>query len=119
MLVPHMAAVTKKRSGFGDILRRELETQAVSTRELARRLTAEEPQKLENVRRALIRYINGEHAPNDDTREAIAVALSVDFEVFAEDAVMQERRAKIADALQPLADVLLDIAVEVAREGRE
>ena len=111
-------AMKKRRSGFGEILRRELETQAVSTRELARRLTADEPHRLENTRRTLIRYINGDHYPNDHTREAIAAALSVDFEVFAEDAVMQERRAKIADALEPLADALLAIAVEVAREGR-
>lgn len=112
-------ATVRKRSGFGDILRRELDSQQVSTRELARRLTADEPNRLESVRRTLIRYINGEVSPGSSAREAIAEALSVDYDLFAEDAVMHERRAKIANALLPLADALLDIAVEVAKEGHE
>lgn len=109
-----MATVTRRRSGFGDILRRELDGQNVSIRELARRLTLGEPDRLENVRRSLGRYISGEVAPGTDAREAISDALGVEYEMFAEDAIRNARREKVLDALAPLADVLLDLAVEVS-----
>lgn len=114
-----MATVSRKRSGFGDILRAELDRQDVSTRELARRLTVDHPEKIENMRRTLIRYIRGENAPGKPARQAIADALSVDAEVFAQEAVNQVRRDKVLNALAPLADVLLELAVEVARERDE
>lgn len=109
-----MATVARRRSGFGDILRRELDDQSVSIRELARRLTIGEPDRLENVRRSLGRYISGEVAPGTEARESIAEALGVDYEIFAEDAIRHARREKVIDALAPLADVLLDLAIEVA-----
>lgn len=103
----------RPRSLFGEILRRELESQGVSNRELARRLTADDPAKLENCRRSLIRYIRGEVMPSETMRDAIAEALDVDPSVFADDADRAARRDRVMDALAPLADVLLDIAVEI------
>lgn len=109
-----MAVTTRRpRSLFGEILRRELETQGVSNRELARRLTADEPEKIENCRRSLIRYIGGEVIPSPQMREAIASALDIDPAVFDEAADRAARRERVMDALAPLADVLLDIAVEI------
>lgn len=114
-----MAAVARKRSGFGTILRRQLDANGVSTRELARRLTAAEPDRIENMRRSLIRYIQGEVAPGPGMRDAIADALGIHRTVFAEDSIRTVRRERVLDALQPLADVLLDLAVEVGNETRE
>lgn len=111
-----MATMTRRRSGFGEILRRELDEQGVSVRELARRLTVEQPEKLENMRRSLGRYISGEVSPGQSARETIAEALSVDHEIFAEEAVHTARREKLLDALAPLADVLLELAIEVASD---
>lgn len=111
--------VGRDRSGFGTLLRRQLDAQDVSTRELARRLTASEPERIENTRRSLIRYIQGEVAPGPEMRDAIAAALSVDSSVFAEDLIRSVRRERVLDALQPLADVLLDLAVEVGNETKD
>lgn len=111
-----MATSTKRaRSGFGTILRRELDAQGISTRELARRLTREEPDSIENMRRTLIRYMQGT-SPGESRREAIARELGIDAAVFAEDKIRNERRDRVLDALAPLADVLLELAIEVARE---
>jgi transcriptional regulator with XRE-family HTH domain len=109
-----MAATTtrRQRSLFGEILRAELEHQRVSTRELARRL-AETPDKLENQRRTLIRYMSGAVLPGPQAREAIAAALGISPDVFAEDADRAAKRERVIDALAPLADVLLDIAIEI------
>lgn len=114
-----MAVTTRTRSGFGEILRRELEANGVSTRELARRLTSEEPERLDNMRRTLIRYIQGSLSPRSQARDAIAAALKVDSAVFAESAIHTERRNRVLDALKPLADVLLELAIEVAAEARD
>lgn len=112
-----MAAVTRRpRSLFGEILRQELEIQGVSQRELARRLS-DDASKIENTRRSLIRYISGEVMPSPQMRDAIAEALAIDPTVFAEDADRAARRGRVLDALAPLADVLLDIAIEI-RDGQ-
>lgn len=114
-----MATATKRpRTLFGEILRRELESQEVSTRELARRLTAGDPDRIENARRTLIRYIRGQVTPGEQAREAIAEALSIDASVFAEGTERREQHDRVRDALDYLADVLLDIAVQ-AREGQK
>jgi len=105
-------ATRKRRSYFGEILRAELDAQGVSIRELARRLTSDEA-KLENTRRSLMRYIQGEVAPGLEHREAIASVLGVDPAVFADDAQRTARRERILSAFEPLADVLLDIAIEI------
>ncbi len=105
-------ATRKRRSLFGELLRAELDTQGISIRELARRLTAEDESKLENVRRSLMRYVQGEVTPGVDHREAIAAALGIDPAIFADDAERAARRERILSALEPLADVLLDLAVE-------
>lgn len=110
-------SVRRPRSLFGELLRRELETQGVSQRELARRLTTADPARLENTRRSLIRYIAGEVVPSETMREAIAQALDIDPTVFADDADRAARRERVMDALAPLADVLLDIAIEI-RDGQ-
>ena len=47
------SATRRPRTLFGEILRQELDSQGVSIRELARRLTADEPEKIENTRREL------------------------------------------------------------------
>lgn len=112
----HMAGTTtKRRSLFGEILRGELEQQGVSTRELARRLAADEG-SAENTRRTLIRYLQGEVVPGQIMREAIAEALSIDPTVFDEGAERDARRERVLDALAPLADVLLDIVTEIREE---
>jgi transcriptional regulator with XRE-family HTH domain len=107
----------KNRSAFGDLLRSELDAQGVSIRELARRLSGEES-RVENVRRSLMRYVQGEVMPGVDAREAIADALGIDTNVFAEDAQSAARRDRILAALEPLADVLLEIAVETRDQER-
>jgi transcriptional regulator with XRE-family HTH domain len=114
-----MATTTarRQRSLFGEILKGELDLQKVSTRELARRL-AESPEKIENVRRTLIRYIRGEVLPGEQAREAIASALSIDPEVFAEDADRAAKRERVLDALAPLADVLLELVIDLRNEKR-
>lgn len=114
-----MATSTRRApSLFGEILRRELETQGISNRELARRLTAGDPEKLENTRRSLIRYIQGEVVPSEAMRDTIAAALSIDPSLFADDADRAEQLAKVRGALDNLAEVLLDIAVGV-RDGAD
>lgn len=105
----------RPRSLFGEILRAELERQGISTRELARRL-ADGPEKVENTRRTLIRYMRGEVLPGLQARETIAAALSLDPAVFADDADRAARRDRVLDALAPLADVLLQLATEI-RDG--
>jgi transcriptional regulator with XRE-family HTH domain len=113
-----MATATRRpRTLFGEILRQELDSQGVSIRELARRLTADEPEKIENTRRTLIRYMQGEVQPGVQAREAIAEALSIDPQVFADDADRAAKRERVLDALAPLADVLLELAIEI-RDGR-
>jgi transcriptional regulator with XRE-family HTH domain len=114
-----MAVATKRRSGFGDILRAELDAQDVSIRELARRLTAGQDDRLESCRRTLMRYVSGDVAPGMLARTAIANALGIDKSVFAEEREQQARREKLMLALEPLADVLLALAVEVGQQGRE
>lgn len=114
-----MATTTRKnRSLFGEILRSQLDTQGVSIRELARRLAADES-KLENVRRSLMRYIQGEVVPGPDQRVVIAAALGVDPAVFAEDAERAARRERILRAFEPLADVLLEVAIEIRDQEKE
>lgn len=109
-----MATTTPRRprSAFGDILRSELEAQEVSTRELARRI-ADSPDKIENQRRTLIRYIRGEVMPGQHARATIAAALGIDPALFADDADRAAKRERVLDALAPLADVLLDLAIEI------
>jgi transcriptional regulator with XRE-family HTH domain len=111
-----MATTARRpRSLFGEILRRELEAQNVSTRELARRLTAANPERIENMRRALIRYIRGEVAPGPDARLAIASALGIDPALFADDPVRERRREIIEGAVENLVDVLVE-AIQLANE---
>lgn len=105
-------ATRKRRSLFGEILRTELDAQGISIRALARRLTNDEA-KLENTRRSLMRYIQGEVAPGPEARMAIADALGIDPSIFADDAERTARRERIIAAFEPLADVLLDIAIEI------
>lgn len=106
-----MTAPRKRRSLFGELLRAELDTQGVSIRELARRLTPDGG-NLENTRRSLMRYIQGEVTPGVEHRDEIALAIGVDPAVFADDAERAARRTRILDALEPLADVLLELAIE-------
>lgn len=102
-------AARKRRGSFGRILRAELDEQNVSIRELARRV-AEEDGHVENVRRLLHLYLSGEVSPREEMRERIADALSIDPTVFAEDAERQAERERLIEALEPLADILLDVA---------
>lgn len=113
-----MAAVTRRpRSLFGEILRRELETQGVSVRELARRTSAD-PAKLENQRRSLIRYIRGEVEPGAAARDAIAGALSVAPSVFSVTPKRDRRREILEEAALNLVDALM-LAVELEQLGDE
>lgn len=109
------ATVRRPRSLFGEILRRELQDQGVSNRELARRLTVDEPEKLENVRRSLIRYIRGEVIPGEDARESIAQALSIDPSVFTDDAPRDRSREILEEAALNLVDALM-LAVKLEQE---
>jgi transcriptional regulator with XRE-family HTH domain len=110
-----MATKTRKRrSSFGRILRVELDTQGVSIRELARRLSGDpsDVRKVENARRLLQQYVAGEVSPGEEKRELIAQALSIDPAVFAENAEKQAERDRLMDALEPLADLLLELATQ-------
>lgn len=114
-----MATVMKRRSDFGQILRAELDAQDISVRELARRLVASgHDVKVESCRRALMRYISGDSSPGADARVSIAAALGIPVDAFTEDRERQIRHERVMDALAPLADVLLELAVEVGRTER-
>lgn len=104
-----MSAARKNRGSFGRILRSELDEQHVSIRELARRV-ADNAEKIESNRRLLHQYLSGEVSPRSEMRDRIADALSIDPSVFTEDAERQAERDRLIDALEPLADILLDIA---------
>lgn len=108
----------KRRTLFGEILRAELDGQGVSIRELARRLAGDEG-NLESVRRSLMRYVQGEVTPGVEQRQAIAEALAIDMAVFAEDTERAARRERILSALEPLADVLLELAIEQKERSNE
>lgn len=113
---------TKPRSLFGDILRRELDDKDVSVKQLARLIARERAagtdgdieNGIESVRRLLNKYLIGESSPEQPMRDTIARHLGSDPAVFADEAIQLERRRRIADALLPLADVLLEIATDVA-----
>lgn len=105
------AAARKKRGSFGRILRSELEEQGVSIRELARRV-AENEGHVESVRRLLHQYLSGEVSPRIEMRDRIADALMIEPSVFAEDAERQAERERLMDALEPLADILLEVATK-------
>lgn len=104
-------AARKKRGSFGRILRTELDEQGVTTRELARRL-APVPEKVESHRRLLHQYLSGGVSPRAEMRTRIADALAIDPDVFTEDAERQAERERLMDALEPLADILLDLATK-------
>lgn len=104
-------AAHKKHSSFSRILRSALDEQHVSTRELARRI-ASAPEKVESSRRLLHQYLSGEVSPRAEMRDRIAEALSIDPEVFTEDAEREAERERLLDALEPLADILLDVAIK-------
>lgn len=104
-------AARRNHSSFGRILRSELDDQGVTTRELARRL-APAPEKVESHRRLLHQYLSGNVSPRPDMRSRIAAALEIDPDVFTEDAERQAERERLTDALEPLADLLLDLATK-------
>ena len=104
-------AARKKRSSFGRILRSELDEQGVTTRELARRI-APAPDKVESSRRLLHQYLSGEVSPRAEMRIRIAAALAIDAAVFTEEAERQADREQLLDALEPLADILLELATK-------
>lgn len=104
-------AARKKHSSFGRILRSELDERNVSIRELARRV-AENEDKIESNRRLIHQYLSGSVSPRAEMRSRIAAALAIDPGVFTEDAERQAERERLIDALEPLADILLDIARE-------
>lgn len=103
-----MAVRVRPRSPFGDLLREALSEQGVTIRELARRLAKnDEFEVVDNKRRMLTRYIKGEVTPGPNVREAIADALDVPHDRFAEDRELEEQFRRLAEALMPLADELL------------
>jgi transcriptional regulator with XRE-family HTH domain len=119
----------RPRSLFGNILRRELDGKGVSVKQLARLIATERAVEagletaptgaVESVRRLLNKYLIGETSPEQPMRESIARHLGSDPAVFADEAIQLERRRRIADALLPLADVLLEIATDVATRAKE
>lgn len=110
---PHMTTATRRRRGsFGRILRSELEEKNVTVRELSRRIAAVEGSKPDNVRRLLHQYLAGEVSPRPAMRLRIANALAIDPGIFAEDTERQAEHERLMDALEPLADILLDLAVK-------
>lgn len=106
-----MATVVRKKHSFGRILRSQLDEQHISTRELARRL-APSPEKVESHRRLLHQYLSGDVSPRPEMRQRIADALAIDPAVFTEDAERQAERQQLMGALEPLADILLDLATK-------
>lgn len=104
-------AARKKHSSFGRILRTELDEQHVSIRELARRVANNE-EKIESNRRLLHQYLAGDVSPRAEMRARIAEALAIDPAVFTEDAERQAERERLMEALEPLADILLDLATQ-------
>ena len=109
--VYRMTAAQKKQGSFGRILRTELAIKQVSIRELARRI-ADDESRVENVRRLLHQYLSGDVSPREEMRERIADALAIDPAVFAEDAERQAERERLMNALEPLADILLEVATK-------
>lgn len=103
------------RGAFGRTLRAELDAQGCSIRELARRIAPSED-KVENTRRLLQQYVAGEVAmPREETRERIAEALAIDPSVFAATTEQQAERERLSAALEPLVDILLELATEARR----
>jgi transcriptional regulator with XRE-family HTH domain len=106
----------KRRSPFGNLLREALTETGVSTKELSRRL-APTPGHAEAKRRLLQKYVSGEVSPGPGARASIATALGIDGARFAEDKEHEESLDQILNALVPLADALLDLAVAARRKA--
>lgn len=106
---------------FGETLREELSAQGVGVWELARRLSGPGAtrEQVAGKRRQITRYLNSPTSPGLRRREEIAEALSIDPSVFDEDERHAQQLARIAGALAPLADVLLEIASEAAAAEKE
>ena len=83
-------------NGFSKRLRIVLDREAVSARELGRRLR---PDNHEVGRRTVARYLNGTVAPSVTRREQIAVALGVSAEDLADD---DEESDPVADLMRSL-----------------
>jgi hypothetical protein len=107
-----MGTAVKVRSGFGGILRRELDEQQVTLRELSRRLSEMQGSAPETVRRRLHRYIAGTGEPSAKARHDIAVALELDPDVFDADAERAEEIRQIHSTLVGLAETLHELAVK-------
>lgn len=107
-----MATTTQKpRSPFGNLLRDALDETGVSVKELSRRI-AKEPHQAEAKRRLLQKYVAGDVAPGVEARNEIAAALGVDPQRFAVDKEREEQLRQLLNAFVPLADTLLDLAIE-------
>lgn len=104
----------KPRSPFGNLLREALDETGVSIKELSRRV-AKTPRQTEAKRRLIQKYVIGAVSPGLEARDEIADALGIDRARFADDKEREEQREQILNALIPLADTLLELAIH-ARE---
>lgn len=105
--------VVRFRSGFGEVLRGFLDTDGVTLRELARRVSHEGGEsQIESKRRLIRRYISGEVEPSRKARDEIAVALGRDPSVFDEDAERAAEIRQIHGAMLGLAETLHALAMK-------
>lgn len=113
----------KPRSPFGNLFREALDETGVSIRGLSRKLTGLAPGAedvnghAEAKRRLLQKYVTGEVSPGDAARAELADALGIDPVRFAVDREREEQRKQIMNALIPLADQLLEIAVAARKKA--
>lgn len=89
------------RTDFGRKLRAEMTRQDVGVRELARRITNENPRlKFEDARRTIARWLTpgaGAVVPSDASREAVARALNVPLESLADEEQDEEEDTALQD----------------------
>lgn len=107
MLPPVSDTTFPRRSNFGERVRRELDSQGLSIRKLAKRMDPERP---EAAKRNLARWIGGYNQPSRISRIAVASALGLSPEALLDD---DEEADPVVDLIKAIRRVVQD---ELAKE---
>ena len=114
-----MATTVKQSSPFGDLLRDLLDEKGITIRALSRRMVDDPSDftEVESKRRMLQRYLRGDIVPNERVRDEIADGLEEPRKRLAVDRERERELRRVRRALEPLSEVLLDIARGVRDRG--